>query len=101
MFRAIVYAILGLLAISFFRGVLNIFTRSLSDAMNSGSNAGNAQPNQPQPADRANFGGDLVKDPVCGTFVSSKSSLSLTTGATAHCFCSQACLDQFRAQAKA
>lgn len=38
----------------------------------------------------------LVKDPVCGTHVSTASALSLTAGGRTHYFCSEHCRDQFR-----
>jgi YHS domain-containing protein len=38
----------------------------------------------------------LVRDPVCGTFVSPRDSLSLTAGGATHFFCSDACRDRFR-----
>jgi YHS domain-containing protein len=33
----------------------------------------------------------LVRDPVCGTYVPPRSSLSITTSGTTHYFCSEAC----------
>ena len=40
----------------------------------------------------------LVRDPVCGTFVSPRTSLSLTSGRTTFYFCSDACRDSFTTQ---
>lgn len=93
MLRAIVYALLGILAISFVRGVIGILTRGLADALR-GTTANTAtQPRQP--ASQGGFGGDLVKDPVCGTFVSVQSPYAKTAGGKTHHFCSQECLDRF------
>ena len=39
----------------------------------------------------------LVRDPVCGTFVSPGSSLSLTAGGSTHYFCSEECRSRYRA----
>ncbi|OFW05531.1 MAG: hypothetical protein A3I61_04390 [Acidobacteria bacterium RIFCSPLOWO2_02_FULL_68_18] len=38
----------------------------------------------------------LVRDPVCGTYVPPRSSLSLTSGGSTHYFCSEACRQKFR-----
>jgi len=38
----------------------------------------------------------LVRDPVCGTHVAPRASLSLSRGGTTQYFCSEACLSQFR-----
>ena len=38
----------------------------------------------------------LVRDPVCGTHVAPRASLSLARGGTTQYFCSEACLAQFR-----
>jgi len=48
---------------------------------------------RPQPP-----GVKLVRDPVCGTYVASGSSLSLTAGGTTHYFCSERCQREFRAR---
>lgn len=38
----------------------------------------------------------LVRDPVCGTHVAPRPSLSLSRGGTTQYFCSEECLSQFR-----
>ncbi|HXH25827.1 MAG TPA: hypothetical protein VNI78_11290 [Vicinamibacterales bacterium] len=38
----------------------------------------------------------LVRDPVCGTWVSPRDSVSLAARGTTHYFCSDRCRDQFR-----
>jgi YHS domain-containing protein len=45
-------------------------------------------------------GGTLVKDPVCGTYVSAESSIAqMIQGQLVH-FCSQECSDKYRAQSR-
>jgi len=39
----------------------------------------------------------LVRDPVCGTYVAPGSALSLSTGGTTHYFCSEECRAKYRA----
>ena len=38
----------------------------------------------------------LVRDPVCGTYVTPRESLSLAAHGSTHYFCSDRCRDQFR-----
>lgn len=39
----------------------------------------------------------LVRDPVCGTYVTPRGALSTTAGGTTHYFCSEDCRRKFRA----
>jgi YHS domain-containing protein len=91
MFRVIIYALLSFLAFSFLRSIMGVLTKGISDAVRDSTNTA-TQPRQPVPG---NFGCDLVKDPVCGTFVSVQSPFSKSTDGKTHHFCSQACLDRF------
>ena len=38
----------------------------------------------------------LVRDPVCGTHVTPRASLSITTKGTTYYFCSEQCRDKFK-----
>lgn len=42
--------------------------------------------------------GELVKDPVCGTYVSLDDSITVRDGETLHHFCSYECRDKFLKQ---
>lgn len=42
--------------------------------------------------------GELVKDPVCGTFVPANSDIRVKDGETVHRFCSFECRDKFLKQ---
>lgn len=39
--------------------------------------------------------GILVKDPVCGTYVSKESDIRIKEGDKIHCFCSYECRDKY------
>ena len=41
-------------------------------------------------------GGELKKDPVCGTYVSTAASIARTVNGEVFYFCSQECSDQYR-----
>ena len=47
------------------------------------------------PASRSKAPMKLVRDPVCGTWVSPRESLGLRAGNTTHYFCSDACRAKF------
>lgn len=52
--------------------------------------AGNASRPQPPPA------GELKKDPVCGTFISTATAFQKYAGGQTHYFCSTECRDKFK-----
>lgn len=39
--------------------------------------------------------GDMVKDPVCGSYIDAESTIAVRDGATVHRFCSYDCRDEF------
>ena len=46
-------------------------------------------------------GGELVRDPHCGTFVPKARAIAVQAGHDTHYFCSAACRDAYRARASA
>ena len=57
------------------------------------------QPPEPEPRQAAGFpsGGELKKDPVCGTYVSPAAAITQRIGGEMLHFCSVACRDKYRA----
>ena len=55
-----------------------------------------ANPMRPAPP-KVSTGGELKKDPVCGTYVSADISPKKTVGGQTFYFCSAACRDKYRA----
>ena len=53
-------------------------------------------PSQPQQPQAVSTGGELKKDPVCGTYVSTSGSLSRTVNGQQVYFCSVQCRDKYR-----
>jgi YHS domain-containing protein len=51
-----------------------------------------------QPRRQVRSGVKLHRDPVCGTFVSPGSALSLASGGTTHYFCSEKCRNEYLAR---
>jgi uncharacterized protein len=46
-------------------------------------------------------GGELVRDPHCGTFVPKAGAIAVSAGHETHYFCSVTCRDAYRARASA
>lgn len=44
--------------------------------------------------------GELVRDPVCGTYIDADSTITVRNGETLHRFCSYDCRDKFLAEQK-
>jgi YHS domain-containing protein len=80
-----------------------IIGRLLNRAMRSTFHTPPANPGSPRSAagqaDKAIQGGETVRDPVCGMFVSTELSHRLTTGAQTLHFCSQECLERYQKNA--
>lgn len=79
--------------------LLFLFVRSLLSNFFSGrrrSRPRDAGPTAPPPAVRP--GGKLFKDPICGTYVSSDTAVTLTMNGETSYFCSAACCEKFTAR---
>lgn len=50
---------------------------------------------QAKKAEEKKTAGELVKDPICGTYVSVEDSISVRDGESIHYFCSYECRDSF------
>lgn len=55
-----------------------------------------AAPSRPQEPPTVSPGGELKKDPVCGTYVSTSGSISRTVNGQLVYFCSAQCRDKYR-----
>jgi YHS domain-containing protein len=94
MFRAILYLIGFMLVMSVIRSVLGIITKAftgLSDASAPQAGASGSRPPASPPS-----GGELKKDPVCGTFISTATAFQKSVGGQTYYFCSTECRDKFK-----
>ena len=90
MFRGLFRFIALLVVIAVIRYLIVTVARFFSQAMNSGATPSDS------PTGAAPVRGELKKDPVCGTFVSTGSSVKqMVNGELVH-FCSTTCRDKFR-----
>lgn len=89
MLRAILYAIVAVLAISLLRSVIGIVAKGFFDAVHP-----QRSPQQQRPSVQA--GGELRRDPVCGTFISTATALQKKVAGEVYYFCSEECRKKYR-----
>jgi len=91
MLRLVSRLLLLLVVFAVIRYIITTVARVFSQAMRSHS------PEPPgQQAAKAEMGGELKQDPVCGTFVPTASSVKKTVNGELVYFCSPACRDKFK-----
>ena len=88
MVRAILYVIVAVLAISALRSVIGIVAKALAQF----TGVRPAAPRRPV----MTTGGELKRDPVCGTFISAATAVQKKVGAEVYYFCSAECREKFR-----
>lgn len=85
MIRAILYLIATVLIISVLRSVIGVVFKGFGELF---------RPPPPAPPPVPS-GGELKKDPVCGTFISPATSIQKKVAGETYHFCSVACRDKF------
>jgi uncharacterized protein len=91
MFRLFFRFIALLVVFAVVRYLVTTVARTISRAMNPQA----ARPSENQAA-RSASGGELKRDPVCGTFVPTNTSVKETINGELVHFCSVACRDKFK-----
>jgi YHS domain-containing protein len=89
MLRALAYLIASVLVISVVRSIIGIVLKGFADLFH---------PAAPQKGPRTPVvpaGGELKRDPVCGTFISTATAIQRRVGGEAYYFCSAECRDKF------
>lgn len=61
-----------------------------------GFRSGSIPSGRPQPPPPVSVGGELKKDPVCGTYVSTAASITRSVNGEILHFCSKECRDKYR-----
>ncbi len=90
MFRGLFRFVALLVVLALIRYLVVAAVRAFSQFMETGSSARGSAGATPTH-------GELKKDPVCGTFVSTSSSVKQTVNGELVHFCSTACRDKFKA----
>ena len=93
MLRTVLFILIGLFLIMFVRMVAGVLFRGIGDML---------QPSQPETAARSGSsdapgGGELKRDPVCGTFVATSTAFKKTVRGETLLFCSADCRDKYGA----
>jgi YHS domain-containing protein len=90
MIRALAYLIASVLVIGVVRSIVRIVLKGFADLFHPPESPP-AGPRTPVPA-----GGELKKDPVCGTFISTSTAIQKRVGGEIYYFCSTECRDKFK-----
>ena len=88
MTRVVLYLFLAIILISFIRSIVGILAKALGGLLGP---AASARPGSSEPQKI----GELKRDPVCGTYVSTATSVKRTVGGQVVHFCSVACSDEY------
>ena len=89
MLRALAYLIASVLVISVVRSIIQIVLKGFADLFRPAQAPRNGAP-PTVPA-----GGELKKDPVCGTFIATSTAIQKRAGGETYYFCSTECRDKF------
>jgi YHS domain-containing protein len=91
MFRAIFYLLLTVVVITVLKSIVGVVLKGVSEAMKGSSSA----PDAPRPSNQVPLTGELKKDPVCGTYIATATSIKERLGGETVHFCSQQCRDKY------
>lgn len=94
MLRTILYILITLAVLAFLRMALGVILKEFGRLFEPES------PTSEAGTSKASTGGELKKDPVCGTFVPASTSIKKTVSGDVVHFCSLACRDKYLEQAK-
>ena len=86
MLRAVLYLLIALLLVTFLRAVIGIIGKAFGDLL---------KPPETSKTEGMRMGGELKRDPVCGTYVSTATSVKKTVDGEVIHFCSEACRDKY------
>lgn len=90
MVKVVLYLFLAIILISFIRSVIGVLAKAFSGFVEGGGSPNQRAAGEPRKA------GELKRDPVCGTYVSTSSSVKKTVGGEVVHFCSAACCDRYK-----
>lgn len=96
MFRVIFELLLTVVVITVLKSIIGIVMRGFGEAMRPGSTSRNSAP---RVSNQVPLTGELKKDPACGTYISTATSIKERVGGQVVHFCSTACRDKYVATA--
>lgn len=90
MLRFVVLLLAIILVVPIIRSIIGLLVRALADLLGSSSTS----PDKSRRPDVPNTG-ELKKDPVCGTYVSTATAFQRAVGTETVYFCSRECRDKY------
>lgn len=91
MTKVVLYLFLAVILISVLRSVIGVVGKAVSAFLDTSPSAPGSSGSEPRKA------GELKRDPVCGTYVSTAASVKRTISGQVVHFCSAACSDKYHA----
>ena len=85
--RYILYLLISIFLYSIVRAVVQVVLKGMGDMMK--------PPAQPPAQAQVPLTGELKRDPVCGTYIATTSSVQLNAGGATLYFCSTDCRDKY------
>jgi hypothetical protein len=95
MFRFILYLLVSLVLISVLRTVVGVLSKGLGSILKSANS-----PPEAGPRSSGQLGGDLHRDPVCGTFVAESTPFQRRMTGQVFYYCSDSCKEKHALVAK-
>jgi hypothetical protein len=95
MFRLILYLLLAVIIISVLRTVIGVLAKAFSSLLQSGPSPASSRPRQ-----TGQLGGNLHRDPICGTFVAESTPFQRRLPGQVFYYCSDACREKHALVAK-
>ena len=91
--RVILYLLFAVILISVLRAVMGIIAKGFGELM--GPRPGQASHSSQAPGKQVPLTGELKKDPACGTYIATASSIQEKVGGEILYFCSKQCRDKY------
>ena len=95
MIRFVGLLLASILLITVVRSVVGVILKAFQEMVSGGSSPAGSTAAR-RPTEDVPLAGELKRDPVCGTFVSTASSVKKTVGGQVVHFCSVECRDKYR-----
>lgn len=96
LFRGIAELLFAVLIITILRSVIGVLMKMFGNIFGPQSAASTPNPRQNPPRPAVPSGGELKKDPVCGTFIAADTAVQKRVGGELYYFCSADCRDKFK-----
>ena len=97
MLRTIIWLLASILLITFIRGVIGIILKGVGQLFEQESQTPEPRAANTTGGGQGGFGGELMKDPVCGVFVAPSAALTKLVRGETQYFCSAECRDKYAA----